>query len=104
MGKQSDRLYEVNGVYYGWFYERQPNGEAKQVRRSTRCTDKRAAEAVVARPDADGSYPGARPLYIYVKMAHLSAVPGLKDYVAAWAKVWGPDGLLKSKGMEPAGS
>jgi phosphate transport system substrate-binding protein len=48
---------------------------------------------------SDFSYPGARPLYIYVKMAHLSAVPGLKDFVAAWAKVWGPDGLLKSKGM-----
>ncbi|MFP5394768.1 MAG: substrate-binding domain-containing protein [Alphaproteobacteria bacterium] len=48
---------------------------------------------------SDFSYPGARPLYIYVKMAHLNAVPGLKDFVAAWAKVWGPDGLLKSKGM-----
>ena len=48
---------------------------------------------------SDFSYPGARPLYIYVKMAHLSAVPGLKDFVAAWAKVWGPDQLLKQKGM-----
>jgi len=48
---------------------------------------------------SDFSYPGARPLYIYVKMAHLNAVPGLKDFVATWAKVWGADGLLKSKGM-----
>ena len=32
-------------------------------------------------------------------MAHLNAVPGLKEFVAAWAKVWGADGLLKSKGM-----
>ena len=48
---------------------------------------------------SDFSYPGARPLYIYVKMAHLNAVPGLKEFVSGWAKVWGPDGLLKSKGM-----
>ncbi|MCW1403795.1 substrate-binding domain-containing protein [Novosphingobium sp. MW5] len=48
---------------------------------------------------SDFSYPGARPLYIYVKLAHLNAVPGLKEFVAAWAKSWGPDGLLKSKGM-----
>lgn len=45
------------------------------------------------------TYPGARPLYIYVKMAHLNAVPGLKEFVATWAKVWGTDGLLKSKGL-----
>ena len=48
---------------------------------------------------SDFSYPGARPLYIYVKMAHLNAVPGLKDFIATWPKVWGPDGLLKKKGM-----
>lgn len=48
---------------------------------------------------SDFSYPGARPLYIYVKLAHLNAVPGLKEFVAAWAKSWGPDGLLKGKGM-----
>ncbi|MFM5908320.1 MAG: substrate-binding domain-containing protein [Novosphingobium sp.] len=48
---------------------------------------------------SDFSYPGARPLYIYVKLDHLNAVPGLKEFVAAWAKSWGPDGLLKSKGM-----
>ncbi len=48
---------------------------------------------------SDFSYPGARPLYIYVKLAHLNAVPGLKEFVAAWAKSWGPNGLLKGKGM-----
>ena len=48
---------------------------------------------------SDFSYPGARPLYIYVKLAHLNAVPGLKEYVATWAKLWGPDGALKAKGM-----
>jgi phosphate transport system substrate-binding protein len=48
---------------------------------------------------SDFTYPGARPLYIYVKKAHLNAIKGLGDYVAEWAKAWGPDGLLKQKGM-----
>ncbi|WP_088310341.1 substrate-binding domain-containing protein [Novosphingobium sp. B 225] len=47
----------------------------------------------------DFSYPGARPLYIYVKHGHLGAIKGLKEYVAEWAKSWGPDGTLKAKGM-----
>jgi phosphate transport system substrate-binding protein len=48
---------------------------------------------------SDFSYPGARPLYIYVKQAHLNAVKGLKEFVAEWAKAWGPEGYLKKKGM-----
>jgi phosphate transport system substrate-binding protein len=48
---------------------------------------------------SDFSYPGARPLFIYVKKQHLSAVKGLSDYVAEWARAWGPDGYLKAKGM-----
>jgi len=48
---------------------------------------------------SDFSYPGARPLYIYVKQAHLDVVPGLKEFIVAWAKSWGPDGMLKKKGM-----
>lgn len=48
---------------------------------------------------SDFSYPGARPLYIYVKAAHLSAIKGLKEFVAEWAKSWGRDGLLAKNGM-----
>lgn len=48
---------------------------------------------------SDFSYPGARPLYIYVKAAHLKAIKGLGEYVAEWTKAWGPDGYLKTKGM-----
>ena len=48
---------------------------------------------------SDFSYPGARPLYIYVKAAHLTAIKGLKEYVAAWAASWGKDGLLAKAGM-----
>jgi len=48
---------------------------------------------------ADFSYPGARPLYIYVKKQHLDAIKGLSDYVNEWVAAWGPDGYLKPKGM-----
>ncbi len=48
---------------------------------------------------SDFSYPGARPLYVYVKSAHLNAIKGLKEFVAEWAKSWGPDGLLAKQGM-----
>ncbi|MDR2858034.1 MAG: substrate-binding domain-containing protein [Novosphingobium sp.] len=47
----------------------------------------------------DFSYPGARPLFIYVKQQHLNAVRGLAGYVNEWPKAWGPDGYLKKKGM-----
>lgn len=45
------------------------------------------------------SYPGARPLYIYVKKAHLDAIPGLKQYVMEWTKTWGKGGMLAQAGM-----
>ncbi len=48
---------------------------------------------------SDFSYPGARPLYIYVKSAHLNAIPGLKEFIAEFAKAWGPNGFLAKKGM-----
>jgi phosphate transport system substrate-binding protein len=48
---------------------------------------------------SDFSYPGARPLYIYVKKQHLAPIKGLQAYVAEWAKSWGPGGTLKAKGM-----
>lgn len=48
---------------------------------------------------SDFTYPGARPLYIYVKSAHVNAIKGLKEYVAEWAKTWGEDELLARQGM-----
>lgn len=48
---------------------------------------------------SDFSYPGARPLYIYVKAAHIGAIKGLKEYLAEWAKNWGKGGLLARQGM-----
>lgn len=52
---------------------------------------------------ADGSYPVSRPLYFYVKGAHVGKVPGIKEYVAAFTaeKTFGPDGTLSDKGLIP---
>ena len=48
---------------------------------------------------AQGSYPGARPLFIYVKKAHLGAIPGLKQFLNEYATSWGADGPLVKRGL-----
>jgi phosphate transport system substrate-binding protein len=48
---------------------------------------------------SDFSYPGARPLYIYVKAAHLDAIKGLREFVSEWAKLWAKGGVLAKAGM-----
>ncbi|MGV1683530.1 substrate-binding domain-containing protein [Sphingopyxis sp. NJF-3] len=48
---------------------------------------------------ADGSYPGSRPLFIYVKKAHVGVVPGLADYVAEFLKGAAEGGYLAPKGL-----
>jgi len=52
---------------------------------------------------ADGSYPVSRPLYFYVKKAHVGVIPGIQEYLAEFtsAKAWGPDGYLVDKGLIP---
>ncbi|WP_394728311.1 substrate-binding domain-containing protein [Altererythrobacter sp. GH1-8] len=45
------------------------------------------------------AYPGARPLYVYVKKAHIDAIPGLKEYLLQWTKMWGVDGPLTKIGL-----
>lgn len=47
-------------------------------------------------------YPEARPLFIYVKKAHLDAIPGLKEYLAEWVKLWSNDGPLAKIGLIPS--
>ncbi len=44
-------------------------------------------------------YPGARPLYVYVKKAHLDAIPGLKEYLAQWTTMWKKNGPLAKIGL-----
>ena len=60
-----------------------------------------AIKGVVPTYDSIASYeyPGARPLYIYVKGAHLKAVPGLKEFVGEYASAWNKDGYLARRGL-----
>jgi len=48
---------------------------------------------------AAGAYPGSRPLYLYVKIAHLKAIPGLKDFLQTYTGAWGPEGPLVRRGL-----
>ena len=46
-------------------------------------------------------YPGARALYIYVKNAHLKAIPGIRQFAVEYAKeaTFGPRGYLMQYGL-----
>jgi phosphate transport system substrate-binding protein len=52
---------------------------------------------------AAGKYPVSRPLFFYVKKAHVGSIPGIKEYLVEFTseKAWGPDGYLAEKGMIP---
>lgn len=47
------------------------------------------------------SYPGARPLYIYIKNAHANAIPAVRAFAAEFTKesAFGPGGYLRRAGM-----
>jgi phosphate transport system substrate-binding protein len=49
-------------------------------------------------------YPGARPLYVYVKNAHVGAIPAVRAFVAEFTKesAFGPNGYLLRAGMVAA--
>jgi len=50
---------------------------------------------------ASYNYPGARPLYIYVKNAHAKAIPSIRAFVGEFTKeaAWSKGGYLVQKGM-----
>ena len=52
---------------------------------------------------AAGDYPVSRPLFFYVKKAHIGVIPGMEGYLTEFTseKAWGPDGYLADKGMIP---
>ena len=52
---------------------------------------------------ADGTYPVSRPLFVYVKKAHVGVIPGLKEFIAEFTseKAVGDDGYLGRKGLIP---
>lgn len=54
---------------------------------------------------AEGTYPVSRPLYFYVKKAHVGVIPGIAEYLAEFTsnKAFGEEGYLTEKGMIPLG-
>lgn len=50
---------------------------------------------------ASGEYPVSRPLYFYVKNAHLDVIPGLRDYIQFFMSddMAGPNGPLAEYGL-----
>lgn len=50
---------------------------------------------------ADLTYPGSRKLFIYVKGEHLAVKPKMKDFLAAYAKMWSKGGPLEKRGLVP---
>ena len=52
---------------------------------------------------AAGNYPVSRPLYFYVKKAHVGTVPGITEYLAEFTsdRAWGDEGYLADKGLIP---
>jgi phosphate transport system substrate-binding protein len=52
---------------------------------------------------ASGKYPVSRPLFFYVKKAHLGVIPGLREFVTEYVsdRSMGDDGYLAGKGLVP---
>ena len=52
---------------------------------------------------ASGDYPVSRPLYFYVKGAHVGKIPGIQEYAMEFTskKAMGEDGYLPEKGLIP---
>ena len=52
---------------------------------------------------ASGAYPLSRPLFFYVKKAHVGVIPGIREFVAEFTsdKAMGPDGYLVDRGLIP---
>jgi len=52
---------------------------------------------------ADGSYPVSRPLYFYVKSAHVGQIPGMKEFLTEFVdeESFGEEGYLTDKGLIP---
>ncbi|MFQ6548532.1 substrate-binding domain-containing protein [Aestuariibius sp. 2305UL40-4] len=50
---------------------------------------------------ASGEYPVSRPLYFYIKKAHIGVIPGLKDFASFFVsnEIAGPNGPLAQYGL-----
>ena len=47
-------------------------------------------------------YIGARPLYVYAKLQHARAVPGMKEYLTEFSRAWRKGGYLSPLGLVSA--
>ena len=100
-GDYSETLARINadkkavGVFGLSFYE----NNADKLKVAT-------VEGVVPSTEtiSSGKYPVSRPLFFYVKKAHLDSVPGLKEYVEFFTsdQMIGPDSPLAEYGLIPA--
>ena len=54
---------------------------------------------------SSGEYAVSRPLYFYIKGAHVGKIPGIQEYAMAFTseKAMGEDGYLTEKGLIPLG-
>ena len=52
---------------------------------------------------ASGKYPASRPLFIYIKKAHVGVIPGIEEFIAEYVseKALGEEGYLADKGLIP---
>ena len=52
---------------------------------------------------ANGDYAVSRPLYFYVKAAHVNAIPGMREYLADFTseRAMGEEGYLSDRGLIP---
>ncbi|MGB5690368.1 MAG: substrate-binding domain-containing protein [Woeseiaceae bacterium] len=52
---------------------------------------------------ANGDYPVSRPLYFYVKKAHVDVIPGLRGFLREFTseRAWGEEGYLSDRGLIP---
>ena len=52
---------------------------------------------------ASSTYPVSRPLFVYVKTAHIGVIPGIEEFLAEYVseRSMGPEGYLAEKGLIP---
>ena len=52
---------------------------------------------------ANGDYSVSRPLFIYVKKAHVDVIPGLRGFLREFTseRAWGEEGYLSDRGLIP---
>lgn len=89
---------EVNPAAFGIFGFSFLDQNSDKVQGSTVEGKEPTFEAIAA-----GEYPVSRPLFFYVKKAHIGTIPGIAEFLAEFTseKAWGEEGYLADKGLIP---